>query len=43
MRLWDEPGIRASLTEAGFARAKEFSIESMARDTIRTYEEVLAS
>jgi glycosyltransferase involved in cell wall biosynthesis len=43
MRLWDEPGVRASLTEAGIARAKEFSIENMARDTIRTYEEVLAS
>jgi alpha-1,3-rhamnosyl/mannosyltransferase len=40
-RVWDEPGLRTGLREAGLARAKSFSVETMARDVIRVYEKAL--
>ncbi|MFN2252418.1 MAG: glycosyltransferase family 4 protein [Anaerolineae bacterium] len=40
-RLLDDPALRSSLRNAGRARAREFSVERMARSTLDVYREVL--
>ncbi|MEA1928339.1 MAG: glycosyltransferase family 1 protein [Candidatus Auribacterota bacterium] len=40
-RLWDSETLRSELREKGLRRAKEFSWEKTARETLRVYEELV--
>jgi len=42
IRLWNEASLRVSLREAGLARAKQFTVERMAYETISVYKRLLS-
>jgi glycosyltransferase involved in cell wall biosynthesis len=39
-RVWETPALRAQLCEKGMARAREFTWERTARETLSVYHEV---